>query len=65
MNGFQGFLGFQVSLTNVGTYFPDVFETFEAGVEFAKSKGFEATIHDLDSGGVAGTWSPVSGAARW
>lgn len=56
---------FQVSLTNFGTYFADQFATFEAAVAFAKTKGFEATIHDVTYGGIAGTWSPIGGANRW
>lgn len=56
---------FTVSLTNFGTHFADRFETFQAAVGFAQTKGFEATIHDLTHGGVAGTWSPISGACHW
>lgn len=55
---------FTVSLTNFGTHYADKFATFEAAVAFAKSKGFEATIHN-DANGVAGTWSPLYGARRW
>lgn len=54
---------FTVSLTNFGTHFADRFDTFDAAVAFAKTKGFEATIHTTS--GVAGTWSPISGATRW
>lgn len=56
---------FTVSLTNFGTYFTNTFSTFEEAVEFAKSKGFEATIGYEKANGVAGTWSPISGAQRW
>lgn len=56
---------FSVSLTNFGTYFAERFDSFEAAVAFARSKGFEATIHDNVAGGVAGTWSPIGGARRW
>lgn len=56
---------FQVSLTNFGVYFAEKFNSFADAVEFAKSKGFEATIHDTKNGGVAGTWSPIGGARKW
>lgn len=58
---------YQVQLTNFGTYFPNRFDTFEQAIEFAKLKGFEATIHDLDykRGGVAGLWSPIRGVEDW
>lgn len=57
---------FSVSLTNFGTHFPDRFDSFEAAVDFAKTKGFEATIHNT-AGGVAGkdVVAYISGAARW
>jgi hypothetical protein len=54
---------FQVSLTNFGTKFSNSFATFEQAVEFAKSKGFECTIHSGNS--VAGTWSPIGGSRQW
>lgn len=56
---------FQVSLTNFGTYFAERFETFEAAISFAKSKGFEATIHDTKNGGIAGSWRPIGGVSDW
>lgn len=56
---------FSVSLTYIGSYFSERFETFQKAVDFAVTKGFEATIHDIKKGGVAGTWSPISGSNRW
>lgn len=56
---------YQVSLTNFGIYFEEKFDSFQEAVEFAKSKGFDATIHDLVNGGVAGTWSIIGGARKW
>ena len=56
---------FSVSLTNFGIHFAERFSTFAAAVAFAKTKGFEATIHDNVNGGVAGTWSPINGACPW
>jgi hypothetical protein len=56
---------FSVSHTNFGRHFEECFATFDDAVTFAKAKGFEATIHDVINGGVAGTWSPIGGAQRW
>lgn len=56
---------FTVSLTNFGIHFPQTFDSFEDAVEFAKSKGFEATIGYEPANGVAGTWSPIGGSCRW
>lgn len=56
---------FQVQLTNFGTYLADKFNSFEQAVLFAKSKGFEATIHDNKNGGVAGCWHPINGVSKW
>ena len=56
---------YQVSLSYVGVHFADEFATFEAAVEFAKSKGFSATIHDLKHGGIAGCWTPLNGTDDW
>lgn len=56
---------YQVSLHNFGIYFDEKFDSFCDAISFAKSKGFEATIHDLINGGVAGTWSPISGVNKW
>lgn len=56
---------FRVVHPNFGRRFDKVFRSWQAAVEFAKSKGFEATIEDYANGGIAGVWSPIYGARKW
>ena len=54
---------FNVFYTNFGYSAPQDFATVEDAIEYARSKGFEATIDDGNN--LVASWSPIRGTRRY
>lgn len=60
MNSFTVNKNYSVYFHNHGYYAQDKFETFSEALAYAKSKGFEASIHDgVDK--MLAFWGPIGG----
>jgi len=52
---------YKIHFTNFGYGPDDSFATISEAVDFAKSKGFDATIYKATNGEAVGAWSIIGG----